>query len=85
MLGARGHGGFDERCKRFLLGSVAMAVVLHAPCSVEVVRESEPLKSTFHGHPVAAVGQGESISTPQIFRAIACRARAGAEPQGMCH
>jgi nucleotide-binding universal stress UspA family protein len=34
ILGSRGHGGV----KRFLLGSVAHGVVLHAPCSVEVVR-----------------------------------------------
>lgn len=34
VLGTRGHGPAG----RFLLGSVAHAVVLHAPCSVEVVR-----------------------------------------------
>jgi len=34
MLGTHGHGA----AARFLLGSVAHSVVLHAPCSVEVVR-----------------------------------------------
>jgi len=36
MVGTHGHGPVG----RFLLGSVAHAVVLHAPCSVEVVRRS---------------------------------------------
>ncbi len=34
ILGSHGHGPAE----RFLLGSVAQAVVFHAPCSVEVVR-----------------------------------------------
>lgn len=34
MVGAHGHGPVG----RFLLGSVAHAVALHAPCSVEIVR-----------------------------------------------
>lgn len=34
VLGTHGHGAPG----RFLLGSVAHSVVLHAPCSVEVVR-----------------------------------------------
>lgn len=34
VLGTHGHGAVG----RFLLGSVAHSVVLHAPCSVEVVR-----------------------------------------------
>jgi len=34
MMGSHGRGTME----RFLLGSVAQAVVLHAPCSVEVVR-----------------------------------------------
>jgi len=34
ILGSHGHGP----SKRFVLGSVAQNVVLHAPCSVEVVR-----------------------------------------------
>jgi nucleotide-binding universal stress UspA family protein len=34
VVGAQGHGPVG----RFLLGSVAHAVTLHAPCSVEVVR-----------------------------------------------
>jgi nucleotide-binding universal stress UspA family protein len=34
VLGTHGHGA----AARFLLGSVAHSVVLHAPCSVEVVR-----------------------------------------------
>jgi nucleotide-binding universal stress UspA family protein len=34
VLGSHGHTGL----KRLLLGSVAHAVVTHAPCSVEVVR-----------------------------------------------
>jgi nucleotide-binding universal stress UspA family protein len=39
VLGTHGHGPAG----RFLLGSVAHAVVLHAPCSVEVVRtRSDP-------------------------------------------
>jgi nucleotide-binding universal stress UspA family protein len=36
VLGTRGHGA-----RRFLLGSVSHAVVLHAPCSVEIVRARE--------------------------------------------
>ncbi|MGE0813858.1 MAG: universal stress protein [Vicinamibacterales bacterium] len=36
VLGTHGHGAVG----RFLLGSVAHSVVLHAPCSVEVVRVS---------------------------------------------
>jgi nucleotide-binding universal stress UspA family protein len=36
MLGSHGRRGLD----RFLLGSVAEAVVRHAPCSVEIVRGS---------------------------------------------
>lgn len=34
VVGTHGHGA----AARFLLGSVAHSVVLHAPCSVEVVR-----------------------------------------------
>lgn len=34
MLGSHGYGA----AMRFLLGSVAHAVALHAPCSVEIVR-----------------------------------------------
>ena len=34
VIGSHGHGPFH----RFLLGSVAQAVVFHAPCSVEIVR-----------------------------------------------
>jgi nucleotide-binding universal stress UspA family protein len=34
VLGSHGYGAV----KRFLLGSVAHAVVLHTPCSVEIVR-----------------------------------------------
>jgi len=36
ILGSHGYGP----AKPFLLGSVAQSVVLHAPCSVEVVRRS---------------------------------------------
>jgi len=36
ILGSHGYGP----SKRFVLGSVAQSVVLHAPCSVEVVRTS---------------------------------------------
>jgi nucleotide-binding universal stress UspA family protein len=34
MLGSHGYGPIE----RFLLGSVAQAVAVHAPCSVEIVR-----------------------------------------------
>jgi nucleotide-binding universal stress UspA family protein len=34
VLGSHGHGPAE----RFLLGSVAQSVALHAPCSVEIVR-----------------------------------------------
>jgi nucleotide-binding universal stress UspA family protein len=34
VLGSRGRGA----AKRFLLGSVSLAVATHAPCSVEIVR-----------------------------------------------
>ena len=36
VVGSHGRGAVE----RFLLGSVAHAVVLHAPCSVEIVRRS---------------------------------------------
>lgn len=38
LLGSHGHGPI----RRFLLGSVAHAVALHAPCSVEIVRSRPP-------------------------------------------
>ena len=38
VVGSHGRTGL----KRWLLGSVAQAVVGHAPCSVEVVRRREP-------------------------------------------
>jgi len=34
MVGSHGHGPV----KRFLLGSVALALAVHAPCSVQIVR-----------------------------------------------
>jgi nucleotide-binding universal stress UspA family protein len=37
VVGSHGYTGL----KRFLLGSVAQAVVSHAPCSVEVVRKKQ--------------------------------------------
>lgn len=36
VVGSNGYGAI----KRFLLGSVSLAVVLNAPCSVEIVRQS---------------------------------------------
>jgi nucleotide-binding universal stress UspA family protein len=36
VVGSHGYG----TVKRFLLGSVSHSIALHAPCSVEVVRES---------------------------------------------
>jgi nucleotide-binding universal stress UspA family protein len=41
VVGSHGRTGV----KRWLLGSVAGAIVSHAPCSVEVVRRREPRKS----------------------------------------
>jgi len=38
MLGAHGHGFVEHT----ILGSVAHATILHAPCSVEVVRAHRP-------------------------------------------
>jgi nucleotide-binding universal stress UspA family protein len=38
VVGSHGYGAL----KRFVLGSVATAVALHAPCSVEIVRHREP-------------------------------------------
>ena len=38
MVGSHGYGPIE----RFLLGSVAQAVALHAPCSVEIVRAQSP-------------------------------------------
>jgi nucleotide-binding universal stress UspA family protein len=38
FVGSHGHGPIE----RFLLGSIAHAVALHAPCSVEIVREAKP-------------------------------------------
>jgi nucleotide-binding universal stress UspA family protein len=40
VVGSHGHGFV----KRFLIGSVAQAVALHAPCSVEIVRKSNKKK-----------------------------------------
>ena len=42
FVGSHGHGGFV----RFLLGSIAKAVVQNAPCSVEIVRLSGHDKET---------------------------------------
>lgn len=39
VVGSNGYGAI----KRFLLGSVSLAVVLNAPCSVEIVRQSPDL------------------------------------------
>ncbi len=36
VVGSNGYGAI----KRFLLGSVSLAVALYAPCSVEIVRQS---------------------------------------------
>jgi nucleotide-binding universal stress UspA family protein len=41
LLGSHGRTGL----KRLLLGSVALSVVSHAPCSVEVVRQKLTRKS----------------------------------------
>jgi nucleotide-binding universal stress UspA family protein len=41
VVGSHGRTGV----KRWLLGSVAGAIVRHAPCSVEVVRRREPRRS----------------------------------------
>jgi nucleotide-binding universal stress UspA family protein len=45
FVGSHGHGGFV----RFLLGSIAKAVVQNAPCSVEIVRQPEAEGSTARG------------------------------------
>lgn len=39
VVGSNGYGAI----KRFLLGSVSLAVALNAPCSVEIVRQSPAL------------------------------------------
>ncbi len=39
VLGSHGRKGFD----RFLLGSVAEKVANYAPCSVEIVRQKQPV------------------------------------------
>jgi nucleotide-binding universal stress UspA family protein len=41
VLGSHGYGAI----KRVFLGSVALSVVSHAPCSVEIVRRKESEKS----------------------------------------
>jgi len=41
LLGSHGHTGL----KRLLLGSVALSVVSHAPCSVEVIRRKQSKKA----------------------------------------
>lgn len=38
IVGSHGHGALEN----FLLGSLPMSLVLHAPCSVEVVRQRPP-------------------------------------------
>lgn len=40
VLGSHGRKGFD----RFFLGSVAEKVASHAPCSVEIIRQKQPVQ-----------------------------------------
>lgn len=42
VVGSQGRGAIS----RFLLGSVSQSVALHAPCSVEIVREKDEKKAT---------------------------------------
>jgi nucleotide-binding universal stress UspA family protein len=49
VVGSHGRTGLT----RWLLGSVAQAVVGHAPCSVEVVRQRESTRATKSGASVA--------------------------------
>jgi nucleotide-binding universal stress UspA family protein len=39
VVGSHGRSGFD----RVIMGSVSEAVALHAKCSVEVIRQAEPV------------------------------------------
>jgi nucleotide-binding universal stress UspA family protein len=58
VLGTRGHTGL----RRLLLGSVARNVLLHAPCSVLIIRETvDPNSVAAEREPVGAgVGRDES-------------------------
>ena len=60
FVGSHGHGGFV----RFLLGSIAKAVVQNAPCSVEIVRHPRHEKD----HPEHGEG-GEQVYGMRILLA----------------
>jgi nucleotide-binding universal stress UspA family protein len=71
FVGSHGHGGFV----RFLLGSIAKAVVQNASCSVEIVRHSEVDDTTIGrraGLRVMLATDGSDFST-SAARSIALR------------
>ena len=58
IVGSRGSGGMT----RFVLGSVAGAVARFAPCSVEIVRASEPVKPPHPAMKILLATDGSACS-----------------------
>ena len=60
VVGSHGHTGI----KRWLLGSVALSVVSHAPCSVYVVRERQQNQASETKESERALSQASVSGTP---------------------
>ncbi len=58
MLGSHGHSAVG----RFLLGSVAQAVLRNAPCSVEIVRSTAPGPASGHSMKILLPTDGSACS-----------------------
>jgi nucleotide-binding universal stress UspA family protein len=68
VVGSRGFSGV----KRFLMGSIAQAVVRHAPCSVEVVRARSETLGAKKGRRILLATDGSECSDAAT-RSIAAR------------
>ncbi|HEV2299469.1 MAG TPA: universal stress protein [Candidatus Acidoferrales bacterium] len=69
LVGSRGHGAVA----RFLLGSVAQAVLRTAPCSVEIVRRAASGRSAPHEGLRMLLGTDGSQSASSAAKSIASR------------
>jgi nucleotide-binding universal stress UspA family protein len=69
MIGSRGL----NEVTRFLLGSVAQAVLRDAPCSVEIVRQAHPPKQTSSRRMRILVATDGSIYSTLAVRSVAKR------------